>query len=143
MIALRPACDEDVPLLARLASASKKELGFILYPQYFEAIKHESLITAWEEEKLVGFVLFHHRRDEQTTLSYLCVDQNTRRKGIGNMLVARTVLAAHQAGKHCVSLKAIETIDANKFYRAQGFVLSATVQGKKSRMNVWKLRWED
>lgn len=139
---IRRAHAADIEAIAVLAHRNKAALGFIVYPQYHQAVEDESLYIAVHEHVLAGFVLFHHRHDSQTTLHYLCVDAPYRRRGIGNMLLAQTVLCAHQAGKTCVRLHAIAGIEANAFYRAQGFILQGQFQGKKSIMNIWSLSWE-
>lgn len=138
MILLRYGEPRDFLAISLIARKNDDTLGYIPYALIKESLTKKLVLVA-EEECIVGFVLYHHRKDDKTTLSYLCVAEHMRGFGIGSMLVAGCVQASMHAGKKELVLKAKEGIPANEFYRKQGFLLTKRVQGRKNRLCCWSL----
>ncbi len=92
--------------------------------------------------QLIGFVHFHHRRDQQTTLYHLAVQESGRRHGVGRMLVCTLRDDARQHGKAFIRLKCPEPLSANQFYERVGFVKTGIEPGKLRALCVWEMTTE-
>ncbi|MBZ0098585.1 MAG: hypothetical protein K8F30_05850, partial [Taibaiella sp.] len=70
MITLRHIQDIDIPAAKLLADASRDAVGFVTRQKFEEAAKQQRGFVALENTRVVGFVLYRHRKlDQQTTLS--------------------------------------------------------------------------
>lgn len=136
---IRAACREDLVAIKALADGHKHELGFVLRPALAKSIDRSELYVALDGENIIGFVDFHHRRDEQTTLYHILVDQSDRNKGVGRALIVALLRAARVAGKSYIQLKCPQDLDANGFYRHLGFRQVDIEQGKNRSLAVWRL----
>ncbi len=138
--AIRVANPADLDGIKRLCDAHRNELGFVMRPSLVSAIERREVLIAHDaDQHLAGFVHFHHRRDQQTTLYHIVVDPKYRLLGVGNELVQRLRESALGAGKVFVQLKCPVTLPSNKFYEKLGFRLVETEAGKGRPLNVWRL----
>ena len=95
-----------------------------------DAIKNDELYVADENDKIIGFVHFHKRRDGWNTVHEIGV--NPEYQGIG-------------IGKHLFNLvpkprRLKTTVDnkkSNDFYKYQGLINTGTEKGRKREVNVW------
>ena len=138
-IITRKATEEDLDALKTLADAHRRELGFIRRPTLLEAIRREEIIIALQREHLVGFVHYHHRRDEQTTLYDIVVAPDFRLNGIGQNLVHALMAESHASRKQFILLKCPEELPANAFYQSLGFERWQEDPGKRRKLVIWKL----
>ena len=137
---IRKATDGDLDAIKRLADRHKTELGFILRPALAKAIADRELFVAEVPQgPIVGFVHYHHRRDQQTTLYHIVVNEAFRRLGVGQALVHALSKEAERRGKTVVLLKCPQNLSANHFYQKIGFTLSVVEEGKRRPLNVWTL----
>lgn len=140
MITLRHIQDNDIQAAKLLADASRDAVGFITRQKFEEAAKQRRGFVALEDDQVIGFVLYRHRKlDTQTTLSEICVHKDYRGQHIGKRLVNALVQECTKKSRHFIQLKCPTDLPANVFYRQLGFELSATEKGKKRSLNIWRL----
>lgn len=124
----------------RLADENREALGFIPRKKFEELMCQERGLVALQEGRVVGFVLYRHRkRDLQTTLSEICVDTAYRRRGIGAKLISALLQDCKQRGRTFIQLKCPVDLSANTFYKRLGFHVYTIEAGKKRHLHVWRL----
>lgn len=124
--------------IKRLADSNRKSLGFVTTQAFLLGIQKQWLLVALQEEKLVGFVHYRHRRDRQTTVYEICVDKDLRQQGIGQRLLEALLDEAKRAGQDRIFLKCPFDLGANAFYEAVGFEQGEREMGRKRALQVWK-----
>jgi len=129
---IRRACVDDIDWIKRLADEHRDELGFVIRSEIERAVSKAEVFV----EPEIGFVVFHHRRDSQTTLYLIAVRE--KRKGIGKALVMAVIDDARRKGKEFIQLKCPVNLPANEFYKRLGFVLERVDEGKRRKLNVWR-----
>ncbi|MBC8263372.1 MAG: GNAT family N-acetyltransferase [Anaerolineales bacterium] len=136
---IRKAIPADLDIVKGLADAHKNELGFVLRPALASSIDRGEVIVAENSRGIVGFVEYHHRQDEQTTLYHIAVAPQHRRQGIGQRLVNALVYDAGEHNQRFVLLKCPADLEANKFYERLGFSHVDTQPGKQRELSIWRL----
>lgn len=127
------ATNQNLDLIKTLADAHRDELGFVIRKTLEEAINHKEIIYIPR-----GFVHFHHRKDNISTLYHLCVDPNSRQKGIGRKLIEQWEKYSRECGIKKLRLKCPFDLQANGFYHHLGFTRVAIETGKKRSLVVWE-----
>lgn len=135
---IRKAMQSDLNEIKVLADAHKYELGFALRPALAESIARDEIFVAADDAGLIGFVDYHHRKDEQTTLYHLVVAPEWRQRGVGRKLVEVLQTEATKLGKEYILLKCPADLPANAFYRELGFKLIACENGRRRKLNSWR-----
>lgn len=138
-IVIRKAAKEDLDDIKLLADSHRHELGFVRRSALAEAIERDELMVAQNHQQVVGFVEYHHRRDEQTTLYHIVVKFEHRRQGIGRQLVEALIHDAGERNRKFIQLKCPVDLEANKFYEQLGFLQVKTQPGKHRALAVWRL----
>jgi len=136
---VRKAFIDDLDAIKAIADASRLELGFVLRPALVASIQREEVLVAVSDSQITGFVEYHHRRDQHTTLYHIAVSNAYRREGVGRSLVQSLRQEAETLGKSCILLRCPKELPANLFYENCGFNLASTENGKHRPLNVWKL----
>jgi len=136
---VRPASSADLDAVKKIADAHKYELGFVLRPALANSIDRGELFVAENAAGVIGFVDFHHRRDEQTTLYHIVVEPDHRVRGIGHALVEALIADAREQGKSVIQLKCPQDLSANAFYQRLGFYHAGTNAGKNRPVHVWRI----
>lgn len=131
---VRKATSDDLAAIKIIADSNKTALGFVTKPALLVGISRGWLLVAENESRIIGFVHYRHRRDGQTTVYEICVDQQFRGQGVGHLLIRSLI----QEAQLCICLKAVVGLPANGFYEHLGFELIRTEQGKKRALNVWR-----
>lgn len=128
---------EVITLAAKeIANKHKKELGFVNIVALRESAEKQTLYC----EKNIGFVHWHNRRDGQTTIYSLAVNQEFRFLGWGRLLFYKVLCNAVENKQHTILLKCPEDLSANDFYEKLGFKLIRIEPGKKRKLNVWEFK---
>lgn len=137
---IRPALDTDLAAVKQLFDTHRAELGFVVRPALEKAVHSHELLVAVNDTALLGAVHYHHRRDGQTTLYHIAVDERARRQTIGTALISalRADCAAHNS--RCILLKCPTELPANQFYEKLGFQHERTEPGKHRALKVWIMR---
>lgn len=138
-VIITKATFSDIDRIKQIADTHRKELGFVRRPTLIKAIDRAEMLIAKQNENIVGFVEYRHRRDEQTTLYNIAIVPEYRGLGIGRKLVQSLVIEAKGCNKRYISLKCPEDLVANHFYEALGFQLHKVETGKQRRLKIW--RW--
>jgi len=135
---IRPATLGDLDAIKALYDAQRQALGFVLRPALAESIQRSEILVA-QNGVLVGAVHYRHRRDQQTTLYHIAVQESQQRRGIGAalLLALRQECQARQA--RCILLKCPQELPSNQFYAALGFHLQGQDTGKHRSLNIWVL----
>ena len=137
------ATERNIGEIKIIADANRDTIGFILRPALLEAMERKELIVVKAlNNKVMGFINYHHRQDRQTTIYEICVKTSYRHRGIGRRLIRTVVNEAYSLGKDRIVLKCPEGLPANRFYSRLGFCHVSTENGKKRRLNVWEFRVE-
>lgn len=138
-ITLRKATLDDVDAIKMLADTHRHELGFVRRPALVEAINRDEVIVAQNFHKIIGFVEYHHRGDDQTTLYHICVELAYRHQGVGRSLIAVLRDEARHQGKCVIRIKCPLDLPANQFYKQVGCSLKGEEQGKRRLLTIWDL----
>lgn len=136
-ITIRKAKLTDIDAIKQIADAHRRELGFVRRPSLIESIKRQEVFVAQNGDGLVGFMEFHHRKDSQTTLYNIVVNDNHRRESIGRLFMENLENEAIRQNKSVILLKCPEELSANIFYERLGYALIRTDPGKSRRLNIW------
>lgn len=136
---VRKATKKDLDAIKELADSHRSELGFVLRPALARSISREEVLIAENSAGVIGFVEYHHREDEQTTLYHIAVRPTHRRKGVGQALVHALRSEAESLGKRRILLKCPTDLPANGFYDRLGFQSVRKEQGKARNLDVWML----
>jgi len=138
---IRQARNSDLNDIKAIFDKNKTELGFVTRPALQLSIQRAEIYIALETvtKTVVGVVHYRHRKDKQTTLYSIVVEQNFRGHGIGKRLVRTLTQQAHRKGQTFILLRCPNNLIANNFYRDYGFQHSAVETGKKRPLNVWTL----
>lgn len=132
---------EYVDLIKKIADANRHELGFTLRIQIQEAVEQDRVLVSLIEGKLVGFLIYRHRKkDTQTTLAEICISKEFRGEGIGRELVNALINESKKMSRSYIQLKCPVGLYANEFYKQLGFHCIATQPGKTRSLNVWRIQ---
>lgn len=124
---------EDLFHIKALADAHRQELGFVNRAALAKAIADQEILYLPE-----GFLHFHHRRDNISTLYHLCVAPTQRRQGIGHQLLSAWSEHSRKCGITTLRLKCPLDLPANGFYSRLGFSRVDIELGKHRRLVVWE-----
>ena len=134
------ATKKNIKEIKIIADANTKMVGFILRPALLEAVERkELLVVKARNNRILGFINYHHRQDQQTTIYEICVKARYRGKGIGRELIKTVANEACILEKDWILLKCPENSPANQFYARVGFCHVSVENGRKRRLNIWKL----
>ena len=136
---VRQASLSDLDAIKSLADAHRNELGFVLRPALAKSIERSEVLVAENSTGIVGFVEYHHRRDEQTTLYHIAVQPDHRQLNIGRQLVQALRDDAGERKKAHIQLKCPVDLEANEFYERMGFVQTEVQPGKGRSLAVWRM----
>ena len=136
---VRQAGLSDLDAIKYLADAHRNELGFVLRPALAKSIERAEVLVAENSCGIVGFIEYHHRRDEQTTLYHIAVQRDHRQRNIGRQLVQALRDDAGERNKSHIQLKCPVDLEANEFYDRLGFVKTEVQPGKHRSLVVWRI----
>jgi ribosomal protein S18 acetylase RimI-like enzyme len=146
MVKIREATREDAHDILGLAKANRHELGSINHHGSWLIRRidmGEVFAARTAEEKLVGFVSFHHNpppEHEHTTIHYLCTASDYRKQGIGKLLMEAVATDARLCGKRVITLKCPSHLPANHFYKSIGYTLERCETDQEGgRLNIWTI----
>lgn len=125
----------------RLADEYRRELGFHTRQVYVDSLNKDELLIAKNGNQIVGFVRYHHRRDNRTTLYEIATSVDVQRKGIGRRLVEALIADCKRVSSRCLRLSCPVELPANRFYEAIGFTRAAhrSRSGKSRPLYEWEL----
>ena len=138
-LSIRKATPGDLDVIKALADTFKNELGFVLRPALANSIERDEVIVAENSEGVVGFVEYHHRLDEQTTLYHVAVHPDHWRQGIGRQLVRALIRDSDKCNKGFIQLRCPVDLPANEFYKQLGFSQVDTDPGNQRELAIWRL----
>lgn len=138
-LTIRKATPADLDSIKVIADAHRQELGFVLRPALARSIMRGEILVAENSQGLIGFVEYHHRRDEQTTLYHIVVVANHRRQGVGEALIDALCDEALRLGKQVIQLKCPADLPAQEFYARLEFDLLGQEEGKARPLTIWSL----
>lgn len=137
LLEVRKATRYDIDSIKKIADAHRDELGFVLRPALLASIDRGEVTVVQVADNLVGFMEYHHRQDEQTTLYHILVIPSMRGKGIGRLLIETLTKEATESGHSVVKLKCPANLPANRFYEHIGARLHTVENGKSRDLIVW------
>ena len=100
----------------------RKPLGLHFTPQELEEEKHEILIGAFEEDKMLGCCMLVKEEAKTCRLRQMAVLNNVQGKGIGRALMLFAETIARDRGFRKITMHARET--ALGFYERLGYKIS-------------------
>lgn len=127
------AVGKDLPRIKALADAHRQELGFVNRATLESAINSKEIFNL-----PYGFLHFHHRRDNISTLYHLCVSRERRRQGVGRSLVSAWEEHSRKCGINLLRLKCPLDLEANGFYSRLAFSRVDIEPGKHRPLVVWQ-----
>lgn len=137
---IRKANSDDITSLKVLVDQHRYQLGFVLKSALQTSIDRSELFVAVDKnDSLLGFVQYRQRKDGQTTLYNIVVNQEFRGEGIGQNLINALVNEVKESGQKVIMLKCPVDLPSNDFYRLYGFKLVSVEEGKKRPLQIWSL----
>lgn len=119
----------------KIASQFSQELGFVNSAFLQEQLAKNELIVL----ENIGFINFHHRKDNQTTIYEIAVTKEYHRQGYGKLLFFKVLCSAIDNNKTFIQLKVtFDNLNAQSFYQKIGFKKVGEEQGKKRRLFVYR-----
>ena len=112
-----------IDAVKRIAEQHRPELGFHARQAYVDSLNKGELLIA-QNDRVVGFARYHHRRDNRTTLYEIAVTPNVQNKGIGRRLIDALIADCRRVSSRCLRLLCPVELPANRFYEAIGFIRS-------------------
>lgn len=137
---IRKATQADLDIVKELADSCKHELGFVLRPALARSIAREELLVAENHASVIGFVEYHHRQDERTTLYHIAVTQDHRRMGVGEALIGALRDEVRALRKSSIQLKCPADLPAKSFYEQVGFQSAKEELGRNRSLVIFVLR---
>lgn len=137
---IRTANRRDLNAVNAMANSHRRELGFVRKVTLTASIDQNEILVAENNDQIVGFVHYHHRRDEQTTIYNIVISSQKRLHGIGKRLITALVRESRSLNKQWIVLKCPSELPANRFYRHIGFRRWQKEPGKRRALIVWRLR---
>ena len=135
---VRKAQVADIDGIKQIADSHKRELGFLRRPSLLASIGRDEIFVAEANNKIVGFVEYHHRRDEQTTLYNIVVEPDYRGLNVGRGLVEALIHETQSYDKKFILLKCPTDLESNGFYESLDFAIHIIENGKRRPLNVWR-----
>lgn len=136
---IRQAATDDIESIKQIADKNKQSLGFLPRVKVQDAIAANRVFVLEIGVTIVGFVIYRHRkRDQQTTLSDICVADAWRRQHGGHLLVEALYDECLQLNRAFILLKCPQDLAANHFYERLGFYCERVEPGQKRSLNVWR-----
>lgn len=128
------ALPEDLFVIKALADAHRRELGFVNRATLAAAIDNQEILHVPE----LGFLHFHNRRDNISTLYHLVVQPSLRSQGIGRQLISAWEEHSRGCGITALRLKCPIDLKANGFYYHIGFSQIDIDPGKQRSLVIWE-----
>ena len=125
---IRLAMMNDIDAIKQVAKDYTHELGFILRPALEAAVQRGELLY---DPPTGAFCHFHRRRDMVSVIYEICVPDEARGQGIARQMINMLLVP--------IQLKCPVDNESNKFYEHIGFKLVEVQQGKKRKLNLWRL----
>lgn len=138
-ILVRKASEKDLDVVKTIADMHRHELGFVLRPALAKSITRQEVLLAENSVGVIGFVEYHHRMDDQTTLYHIAVNSAYRREGIGRALIDALISEARSLGKRKILLKCPIDLPVHGFYARLGFQSLRQAEGKSRSLTIWAL----
>ncbi|OQA17397.1 MAG: GTP cyclohydrolase FolE2 [bacterium ADurb.Bin363] len=138
-VVVKYATSEHLDQIKVIADKNRDSLGFIIRSAVVKAIDNKEVFVALYNDNVVGFLIFHLRKDQQATLYDICISKNFRGRSVGKKLAKRLIVEAKKHNKLYIQLKCPENLPSNEFYKALNFELVGKETGKKRNLNIWKL----
>lgn len=140
VVEVKRASENQIDSIKKLFDRHKNELGFVVKSGIINSIRRNELLVALlNGDKVVGVVQYRHRKDGQTTLYSIVVDESYRLKAVGTSLLNELKSEAFKKQQKKILLKCPVDLAANKFYEAQRFSCAATEKGKHRSLNIWTI----
>lgn len=132
MIDIRLAKLEDIEQLNKIARQFNRELAYIPKAKYIQHINNNECHVATIENTIVGFVNWHRRKDNRSTIYELAVDKKHHKLGVGKRLIYSVPCP--------IRLKVTQSNEnARCFYEHLGFNTLWWEDGRKQRLCVKQL----
>ena len=108
---------------------------------YAAAVRRETGLVAVEDGEIVGFLTYVNRFDEAAEITWMAVQADRRRRGIGHALVDRLSAELEAAGTRILLVLTVSPSDpgpepddgyqsTRAFYRSVGFVLGRDLKNE-------------
>jgi len=137
---IRKSSLEDLPFIKILSDKNINSLGFTMTGKIRESIEKQHCFSAFYKDEFCGFVIFRHRKkDDQTTLSIICVEEKYRGLKIGTNLIEFLIDDCFENKKKFIQLKCPVDLPSNKFYKEMGFeIYSVEKRENKRDLNIFR-----
>ena len=100
--------EEDIDGLKAIADKQADLLGWVPRSAYEQKLEDNEIFIAERDNEIVGFLDYHHRRDNTTTLHKIAVAEDYFGQGIGRRLVEALI-------DECVTIKTL-SIKTNRIH---------------------------
>jgi ribosomal protein S18 acetylase RimI-like enzyme len=130
---IRRAVSNDLPAVQAIARQWPTELAFVRRASLERGLSERSLYVAEADQQVVGFVLFHARRDGWQTIYDIATHRDYLGQGVGRALLYAVPCP--------IRLKCtVDNVAGNRFYFSAGMQVARVEQGRKRTLNVWEMR---
>jgi ribosomal protein S18 acetylase RimI-like enzyme len=128
MAMIRLATTVDIDRIKDVAKRYTHELGFILRPALEAAVSRGELLY---DPSTGAFCHYHRRRDGVSVIYEICTPEEARGQGLARQMIDMLLCP--------IQLKCPVDNESNRFYEHIGFELMGVEDGKKRKLNVWRL----
>ena len=121
---------ESIDAIKKIADVNKKQIGFVIKSGLLKQIENGEVLIAKNDNIIVGFCNYHHRRDSQTTMYEICVEKVHRRCNVGTLLLNALKKESTAENKTKIVLKMPEHLNVDNFYQSNGFKIVDITKSK-------------
>ena len=142
-INIRWGVEGDKYAIADITNENYKILGSAILGEIKSALQGKEVLVAENNTGVIGFLIFHIRKDNGLALYSMAVRKWYRNRGIGTLLIEKLLSEAKRSGVHTINLKCPADAPANNFYQKRGFkkvgeVENVSRKGQKRKLNLWR-----
>jgi len=133
----RKATLTDIDAIKEIADKNRDSIGFLIRPAIEASISKSECLVNITDDKIVGFVRYHIRKDGICKIYEIVISKEYRRRGLGKSMIRSIKLSNRRLLP--IELKCPVDLDANIFYSSIDFKLISIDRGKKRLLNTWQL----
>lgn len=136
--------DSNNPILNKIVALGKKNaktLGMFPEGAFIDHAKKRCIIAVVEKDHLLGYILFRITQSKGiVTIAHLCVDSESRNKGIANKLLDAVKTKFQQLFRGIALSCREDYIEASRFYEKNGFKPVTRVRSR-SKEEKYIVKW--
>jgi hypothetical protein len=127
----------DLPFIDALQGKHTYELGFLHRYTLRARLQSGQILLGQENEENAGFLHYGSMRGPELRIFQAAVCTDARRRHLGLGMLRELESIARDQGVRGISLRCLEDLESNEFWKQAGFACNAVEPGRKGMLNVW------